>query len=80
MNIFYILVLDKNSKGKEGLWYVTVSGSSLQLLRAVISHDDTIVMQLLQSLYPGDARDRVTLKNTHSNVDEQGTIYEVHHI
>lgn len=80
MGSFYILVLDKNNMGSEGRWYVTTSRATAQELKMLQTHDDTIVMELPKTLYPGTAQSVVTLLNTHSNVNEQGKIYQVDHV
>ena len=51
MSNFYILVMDKNLTGTEGIWYITSSSDNIQQLQTITSHDDTLVMQLLKTFY-----------------------------
>jgi hypothetical protein len=80
MSAFFIIVLDKNNSGREGIWYVTASAPSIEPLLAVTQHDDTIGMQLQQSIYPGAAVRECALLNVPLNRIEQGDIYEVRHV
>jgi hypothetical protein len=80
MGNFYILIMDKNSRGNELIWYVTASSDDVGALQSLKNHDDQIVMQLIKNHYPGEAVTNVELINNHTNEREPGTIYEVHHI
>lgn len=77
---FFIIILDKNNTGREGIWYVTASATSVEALMAVTSHDDTIGMQLQQALYPGVALRECALMNVPLNRIEQGDIFQVQHV
>jgi hypothetical protein len=80
MGTFYIIVLDKNDKGREPIWYVTASRSSLAQIKRITHQDDTIVMQLSKPLYQVDLVSEISLLNDHSGLDEPGKIYKVAHV
>jgi hypothetical protein len=80
MGSFGILILDKNDTGREQLWYVTASALRPDDLKRITSHDDTIVMHLMKSLYPAILISQVSLTNTHTGTSDPGKIYEVRHV
>lgn len=77
MNVFYILVMDKNSDDDD--WLVTQRDSDKAKLERLSSQDDILVEpRLPKSEYSGQKLSELTLTNTHTGHMEIGHIYEIH--
>ena len=79
MGFFFIIVLDKNSTGPEGDWFVTASAETLaQLLARPQTHNDKFY-RLPKSLFPGEHVQEIALWNVPLQKADQGDIYKVPH-
>lgn len=75
MNVFYILVMDKNHH--PDTWYITQWDSHKARLEVLTSQADGIVGRLPKARYPGVQNSVRKLTNSHSGAMEVAYIYEI---